>query len=239
VGVVTVSDYHLDYLRKTYGLLAAHVQRIYNGLDLEEFSYQAPRDRPPTIIAVGRLVEKKGFADLIEACALLAGRERVCRCRIIGNGPLKADLRAQIERLGLQDQVELVGARPQSEIIREIRSAAVLAAPCIVSKDGDRDGLPNVIQEALALGTPVVTTDVTGIPELVRDGDTGLQVPQHAPRQLAAAIERLLVSAELRLELATRARRLIETEFNIRRNSERRREIFRATSPVQQMQGRY
>jgi glycosyltransferase involved in cell wall biosynthesis len=238
VGVVTVSDYHLDYLRKTYGALAAHVQRIYNGLDLEEFSYQAPRDRPPRIIAVGRLVEKKGFADLIEACALLASRERACRCRIIGNGPLKADLRAQIERLGLQDQVELVGARPQSEIIREIRSAAVLAAPCIVSMDGDRDGLPNVIQEALALGTPVVSTDVTGIPEVVRDGDTGLQVPQHVPRQLAAAIERLLVSAELRVELATRARRLIETEFNIHRNSERRREIFRATSPVHQMQGR-
>src|SRR5262249_59176311 len=148
-GVVTVSDYHLDYLRQTYGPLASHVQRIYNGLDLEEFPFQTPRERPRKIVAIGRLVEKKGFSALIEACALLAGRGCSFSCRIIGNGPLKADLLAHIERLGLQEQVELVGPRPQSEIIQEVHSAAVLAAPCIVCQDGDRDGLPNVIQEAL------------------------------------------------------------------------------------------
>src|SRR5262249_49707508 len=151
-GVVTVSDYHLDYLRKTYGPLATRVQRIYNGLDLEEFSYRPPHDRPPVILAVGRLVQKKGFADLVEACALLAGRDRPFRCRIIGDGPLQADLQAQIERLGLQGWVELAGPLPQGEVIREMHGVAVLAAPCIVAPDGDRDGLPNVIQEALALG---------------------------------------------------------------------------------------
>jgi glycosyltransferase involved in cell wall biosynthesis len=227
-GVVTVSDYHLDYLRKTYGPSAARAQRIYNGLDLEEFPYRAPHDRPPLVVAVGRLVEKKGFEDLIDACALLAGRGRPFRCRLIGSGALQEALRARAEGLGLSDCVELVGPRPQREVIQEIQGAAALAAPCVIGKDGDRDGLPNVIQEALALGTPVVSTDVTGIPEVVRDGETGLTVPQHDPPALAAALERLLWGPELRARLAARARALMEEEFDIHRNTARRRAIFRA-----------
>jgi glycosyltransferase involved in cell wall biosynthesis len=227
-GVVTISDYHLDYLLATYGTLAAHVQRIYNGLDLEEFPYSPPAQRSPVILAVGRLVAKKGFDDLLEACALLAARQRPFHCRIIGGGPLKAALEAQIARLGLGAQVELVGPLPQGQVIKEMQKAALLAAPCIVGEDGDRDGLPNVIQEALALGTPVVSTDVTGIPEVVRDGETGLQVAQHDPASLSAAMERLLVDRDLRIRLATAGRRLIEAEFNIHRNTERRRAIFRA-----------
>jgi glycosyltransferase involved in cell wall biosynthesis len=227
-GVVTISDFHLDYLRRTYGPLAAHVQRIYNGLDLEEFPYRPPADRAPVILAVGRLVAKKGFADLVEACALLARRGLPFRCRIIGAGGLRADLQEQAERLGLGGRVELVGPLPQGEVIREMQQAAALAAPCVVAADGDRDGLPNVIQEALALGTPVVTTDVTGIPEVVRDGQTGLQVPQRDPVALADALARLLTNPDLRVRLATAGRRLIEAEFDIRRNTERRRAMFRA-----------
>jgi glycosyltransferase involved in cell wall biosynthesis len=227
-AVVTISDFHLDYLRNTYGVLAAHVRRIYNGLDLEEFPYKSPGDRPPVILAVGRLIEKKGFADLIDACHLLSARNCQFLCRIIGTGVLKADLIAQLENLGLQERVELVGPLPQKEVIGEMHQAMVLAAPCIVAADGDRDGLPNVIQEALALGTPVVTTDVTGIPEVIRDDETGLQVPQHDPAALAAALERLLKARELRIRLAEGGRRLIENEFDIRRTTERRRTLFRA-----------
>jgi glycosyltransferase involved in cell wall biosynthesis len=228
-GVVTVSDYHLDYLRATYGPVAAHVQRVYNGLDLDEYPYRPPGDRPPVILAVGRLVEKKGFADLVEACSLLAGRGRAFRCRIVGTGLLQGELQAQIDRLGLREQVELVGPLPQGEVMRGIQRAAALAVPCVIAKDGDRDGLPNIIQEALALGTPVVSTDVTGIPEVVRDGETGLQVPQRDPPALADALDRLLANPELRVRLASGGRRLIESEFNIHRNTERRRAMFRAS----------
>jgi colanic acid/amylovoran biosynthesis glycosyltransferase len=227
-GVITISDYHLDYLRKTYGPLAHKVQRVYNGLDLEEFPYRSPRLRPPVVLAVGRLVEKKGFADLVEACALLAERGRDYHCRIIGTGPCKGELAARIEQLGLQERIELVGPLPQNEVAKQMHCAAALAMPCIVSRDGDADGLPNVIQEALALGTPVVTTDVTGIPEVVRHNQTGLQVPQHAPAELAAALDRLLINADLRERLASQARQLMESEFNIHRNTERRRAVFRA-----------
>jgi glycosyltransferase involved in cell wall biosynthesis len=239
-GVVTISDYHLDYLRRTFGPLAARVQRIYNGLDLEEFPYRPPGTRAPVILAVGRLVEKKGFADLVEACAVLAREGRTFRCRIVGDGELRADLQAHVERLGLQGRVELVGPLPQAEVIRAMHAAAVLAVPCVVGADGNRDGLPNVIQEALALGTPVVSTDVTGIPEVVRDGETGLQVPQHDPPALAAALGRLLDDPDLRVRLAARGRRLIEAEFDIHRNTERRRAMFRGAArprPVAQEVG--
>src|SRR5207248_11798826 len=139
--VVTVSDYNRAYLERTYGPETARVKRIYNGLDLERFPYEAPHDRPRRIVAVGRLIEKKGFADLVEACALLAGRGRPFRCEIIGAGEQEADLRAQIEGRGLQGVVDLLGPRPQGEVIRHVQGAAAFAAPCVVGADGTRDGL--------------------------------------------------------------------------------------------------
>jgi len=233
-AIITVSDYHVQYLRDTFGPLADRVQRIYNGLDLEEFPYSPPEQRAAVILAVGRLVPKKGFDDLIAACALLAARGRQFQCRIIGAGPLYQELETQIDQLNLRSRVELVGPVPQPAIIEEMRNAAVLAAPCVIDQEGDRDGLPNVIQEALALGTPVVSTDVAGIPEVVRDGETGLQVPQHDPPALAAAIDRLLQNRGLRVQLATGGRRLIEAEFDIRRNTQKRRAIFQAGVEVVQ-----
>jgi glycosyltransferase involved in cell wall biosynthesis len=230
VSVVTISDYHLNYLRKTYGPLADKVQRVYNGLNLEEYAYRSPEDRPPVILAVGRLIEKKGFGDLVDACALLERDQLDFRCRIIGSGKLQADLLAQINRLGLENKVLLLGPVRQAEVAKEMHQAAVLAAPCIVASDGDRDGLPNVIQEALALGLPVIATDVTGIPEVVHHEKTGLRVPQRDPQALAAAIRKLLRDPALRVRLATGGRRLIEAEFDNRHTSQRRRAMYWAAS---------
>jgi glycosyltransferase involved in cell wall biosynthesis len=229
-GVVTITEFNLAFLRDTYGAAADHVEQIYNGLDLTEFTYEAPTDRPPVILSVGRLVEKKGFAYLVEACAILARRGRDFACRIVGSGELEADLRRQITAAGLDGRVELIGPRPQNEVIQEMRSAAVFTLPCIVADDGDRDGLPNVLFESMALGTPCVSTDVTGIPEILHDGETGLMVPQRNPEALAAALERLLADQALRLHLAARARRLIEAEFDVRRNAAKRRALFRRVS---------
>src|SRR5262249_2652633 len=150
-AVITVSDYNLDHLRRIYGLAAERVQRIYNGLDLDRFPFAEPRARPPLVVAGGRLVEKKGFADLVAAAGVLAGRERRFSCQIIGAGPLDGDMREQIARLGLQGLVELTGPRPQSEIVTDVQRAAVFVAPCIVGADGNRDGLPTVLLEAMAL----------------------------------------------------------------------------------------
>ncbi|HKP53153.1 MAG TPA: glycosyltransferase family 4 protein [Chloroflexia bacterium] len=231
-GVITVSNYNLDYLHETFGPAAARVRRVYNGLDLDNFQFAAPYNRPPVIVAVGRLVEKKGFADLIDACAILADHDTDFICRIIGTGELESALQAQIERLGLRGRVELLGPRPQYELTRHVGCAALFAAPCVVGSDGNRDGLPTVLLEAMALGTPCVSTDVTGIPEVVHEGETGLIVPQHDPASLASAIERLLRDADLRVRLATQARTLIEEEFSVHRNAARLRDIFSAASEL-------
>jgi glycosyltransferase involved in cell wall biosynthesis len=227
-AAVTVSEFNLEYLRGLFGPAAVKVERIYNGLDLEQFQFQAPERRPPEIAGVGRLVEKKGFGDLIEACSILASSGRRFHCAIIGEGPLELDLRRQVEKLGLQGIVELAGPRPQIEVKQLVQSAAVCAAPCVLGSDGNRDGLPTVLIEAMALGTPCIATDVTGIPEVLIDGETGLLVRQNDPGMLAAAIERLLEDSELRVRLASRSRRLVESNFDIHKNAAQLRRIFAA-----------
>lgn len=229
-GVVTVSNYNVEYLREKYGSAASNVRRIYNGLDLEGFPYTEPRERPPRIVSIGRLVEKKGFPVLVEAAKVLAERGRDFECRIIGGGLLEEELRAHVRDLGLENVVELPGPLPQSEVKGEIRSASAFAAPCVTSGDGDRDGLPTVLLEAMALGTPCVSTDVTGIPEVVKDGETGLMVPQNDPVALADALERLMEDSGLRVRLAENAREVIEVNFDVKRNAARLRETFAAAS---------
>jgi glycosyltransferase involved in cell wall biosynthesis len=224
--VVTVSDYNLDYLHKTYNLDANQVQRIYNGLDLQQLQYASPTERPPLIISVGRLVEKKGLSVLIDACNILKQKNYEFQCQIVGTGSLESALHQQIIDLGLQSIVKIVGPRPQNDVFQLLQQAAVFAAPYVIGKDGNRDGLPTVLLEAMALGTPCVSTDVTGIPELVRDGETGLIVPQHDAEQLAIALGKFLTDSVLRVKLATQARQLIESEFDIHRNTGVLRELF-------------
>ena len=224
-AVVTVSDFNLAYLRETYGPAAAGVRRVYNGLDLDRFPYREPRVRPPRVVSVGRLVEKKGFDVLIEAASLLAERGVDFTVDIVGSGELDEDLRRQVGARGLAARVRLPGPRPQAEIARVVAEAAAFAAPCVVGRDGNRDGLPTTLLEAMALGTPCVSTDVTGIPEIVRHGETGLVVPQNDAAALAGALERLLADPELRCRLAQRARRRIEDDFDARRNGARMRQI--------------
>ena len=227
-ATVTVSDFNVHHLCRVCGPDAKRVERIYNGLPLDRFPYVPPGDRPPVIVAVGRLVPKKGFGDLIDACGVLRSLGRVFSCRIIGSGDLESELRGRIEALRLDSVVKLLGARPQSEVIREVAGASLLVAPCVLADDGNRDGLPTVLPEAMALGTPCVATSVTGIPEIVRHRETGLLVSPGQPIELANAAELLLVSPELRVGLATGARKLVERDYDIDRNAARLRELFAA-----------
>lgn len=231
-AVVTVSDYNLNYLQQTYGSAASRVQRIYNGLDLQRFPFAAPYPRNPKILAVGRLIEKKGFAVLIEACKILVDRRISFTCDIIGTGEEEANLQRQILQSGVQDQVKLLGPRPQGELVQHVQSAAMLVAPCVVGRDSNQDGLPTVLLEAMALGTPCISTDVAGIPEVVRHEKTGLSVPHHDAIALADAIAHLLQNPKFGVQLATQARQLIEQEFDIHRNATQLRTLFRAAISV-------
>ncbi|WP_281823259.1 glycosyltransferase family 4 protein [Jannaschia rubra] len=227
---VTVSDYNVAFLRDRYGDAAGNVVRLYNGLDLDRFTHAPPSERGTEVLAVGRLIEKKGFDVLIEAMGLLRDRGQKATCRIIGAGEQGPALAAQIAEAGLGDVVWLDGPRPQAEVIAALRDAAVFACPCVVGEDGNRDGLPTVLLEAMALGTPCVATDVTGIPELVRDGETGFCVPERDAPALADAIASLLDDPECGKRLSRSARDLIEREFDIRRNTAQLRDIFAAAT---------
>ncbi len=227
-AVVTVSDFNREYLHETFGAAADRVRRIYNGIDLEALPYTPPAERKPVIAAVGRLVEKKGFDVLIDACGRLADEGVEFTCQIVGTGDLERRLRDQIARRGLEGHVQMLGPRPQEEVFALVRHAAVLAVPCVVGKDGNRDGLPTVLLEAMALGTPCVSTDVTGIPEVIRHRQTGLLARQGDPQSLAEGLKELLHDSALRFRLAESARELVEQDFEIDRNTEAMREMFRS-----------
>ena len=229
-AVITVSDYNVAYLRREHGESANRVRRVYNGLHLDRFPYSDPSKRPRKVVSVGCLIEKKGFGVLLDAIHRLRGAGFELDCEIIGSGELEQTLRSQIVRLGLESAVQMSGSLPQGEVIRRVGGAAVFAAPCVVGQDGNADGMPTVLLEAMALGTPCVGTDVTGIPELLRHGETGWLVRQHDVDGLAGAIRRLIEDGSLRSGLAVRARALLESEFDIHRNAAVIRGIFRNAS---------
>lgn len=217
-AVVTISQHNLDHLRDRFGPVSDRVHLVRNGLALDRFPWQpageAARGERPLVAGVGRLVEKKGFADLVAACRILADRGIDFECRIMGDGMLAESLQAEVERLGLGDRVHLVGPGTQDEVRTLLREAHVFAAPCVVADDANRDGLPTVLLEAMALGTPCVATPVTGIPEAVEHGATGLLVPPRSPYDLADALERVLHDPDLAGGLAARARTRVEEEFD-------------------------
>jgi glycosyltransferase involved in cell wall biosynthesis len=168
------------------------------------------------IISVGRLVEKKGFADLVSACQRLKSWGTDFRCDIIGTGPLEQRLKEQIQQCGLESCMRLLGSMPQKELRQHYDKAQVFALSCIEGSDGDRDILPNVLKEAMAVGVPVVTTRLPGIEELITHGENGLLVPPGDSEALATALECLLTDAALRRRLAGSARTIIEERFDSR-----------------------
>ncbi len=221
-AVVTVSDANVRHLAALAGprVPAGRIVRIYNGVDLDVFrpAPQPAAGGPPLVLAVGRLVEKKGFDVLVEACAILRARGVSFRCSIAGKGPLEGALRAQVRQLGLEGSVHLAGALPRGEVAKVMRQAAVAAVPSIVGRDGNREGLPTVIPEAMASAVPVVATAVSGIPEAVENAVTGLLVQPADAAALAGALETLLEDPRLRERMGRAARARAERLFDIGRN---------------------
>jgi glycosyltransferase involved in cell wall biosynthesis len=191
-AIVTVSDFGVRFLQEKYPNESAKLHRVYNGIDLGRFQRADFGAAVPAIVSIGRLIEKKGFHDLIEACRLLRESGLEFRCEIIGEGPLENVLREQITAAGLTTVVALTGPLPQREVIERLASSALFVLPCVAEAGGGMDNLPTVVMEAMATGLPVISTAVGGLPEMVRDGSTGLLVPEHAPAALVEAIGRLL-----------------------------------------------
>jgi len=218
--IVTETDYAAQFLRERFPQRAGSVHRIYNGLDPAEFERTDFSSTPPLIIAVGRLIAKKGFAELIRACALLAGRGKLFRCEIIGEGPLENELRAQIAQLNLQNRFVLSGAKPQREVRQHLAAASVFVLPSVFDPEGGMDNLPTVIMEAMATGLPVISTNIAGIPEMVVQNETGFLVQPADPIALAKTIEAVINDRLLAQRLGEaghqRAQELFSIEKNVR-----------------------
>ena len=219
--VVVNSEYNRDHLMQRLGgkLGRDSLLLVYNGLDLDTFE---PARKPPTgrplVLAVGRLVEKKGFPYLLRACRRLMDRGYELTCRIVGEGPQRPALEALIAELGLVGTASLAGAMPPESVLEQYRQASVFVLPSIVAQDGDRDGIPNVLMEAMAMRVPVVSTHVSGIPELVQDGINGRLVAPGDEISLAEAIRALLDNPGLGRILAERGRETVQRDFDIQRN---------------------
>lgn len=195
--IVTVSDFTARQLRQQYPAAAARVQRVYNGLDLQpliDARASADRSRAPGgILSVGRLIEKKGYPDLVTACAHLRDQGIPFTCRIVGEGPLEEALRRQISELHLEASVHLTGPLGMGEIIRLLaEETQVFALACATESDGGKDNLPTVLMEAMAASLPCVSTRLAGVPEMVLENQTGLLCAERDPESFARHLATLL-----------------------------------------------
>ena len=220
-AVITCTKYNRNYLHRLFpGKIRRPVHVIYHGLELERFRPDGgPKDPIFTVLAVGRLVPQKGFDVLIKACDLLSRRIDSFRCVIVGDGPEKGKLRDLAYSRNLEHLVQFTGALPHDQVLAWMQRAHVFAAPSVVAPNNDRDGIPNVILEAMAMRLPVVGSDISGIPEVVIPFVTGLLVPQKDATALCSAIELLYFRPDLRRRLGERARWHIENHFDIRLNA--------------------
>ena len=202
------------------------VHVIHLGIDRDHCrnfkdKFEIDTEESPCIVAVGRFVEKKGFDYLVKACALLKARGLTTRCVMIGDGPDREKLRSLIEALGIQNEVELSGPVPNDQLIEFLKPHDIMVAPSVYASNGERDGIPTVLLEAMLCRIPVISTTISGIPELITDGLDGLLVPDRDETALADAIEKLLRDADLRKRFGKNGRQRVLQDFDIKKSASR------------------
>lgn len=199
---------------------------VYHGIDLSRFpppdtdrpmSDGSRKDIPVIVLSVGRAVEKKGYGDLLEALALLP-KGLSWRFRHIGGGALTRELKSRAESLGIAERVDWLGAQPQERVLEEMRRSDLFVLASKIGRDGDRDGLPNVLMEANSQELPVVTTRLSGIPELVVEGRTGVLTEPGDPDELFRALNRLILNPDIRRQMGRAGAEHVRASFSLSQN---------------------
>jgi glycosyltransferase involved in cell wall biosynthesis len=218
--VVTVCEANRTFIReKLYAGGRTPVLRLYNGVDLRFFSPQGDAYRGRKVVGIGRLIEKKGFDDLLEACRRLRDAGKPVECTIVGEGEERERLEATSRAAGLDGTVRFTGALPQPQTADLIHASSAVVLPCVVGSDGNRDALPTVLLEGLACGRPVISSPVGGVAEIVDEGRNGLLVPPRDPSALARAMDALLAEPEAVRRMGRQGREKAEAVFDLRRNA--------------------
>lgn len=230
--VVTCTDANREHLLKIEP--GAKVHCIYHGLNaefaglLKQPQAHEKAHRPLRALGVGRLVPKKGFDVLVEACGILRRRNVDFETLIVGEyDEHEAELRRLIDKLGLENHIRLTGPLEQTRLYEEYRRAGVFCLPCRVLENGDRDGIPNVLMEAMACGLPVITTPVSGIPEIISDGVNGQFIPPNDPEALADALLRLSDNPHVADSISREAQATVRERFDGERFASQLAELFR------------
>jgi len=218
--VRSISRYNRDLLAELYPGRAGAVEVVHVGVPAAPARpVPAPAAGPPTVLCVAALREYKGIPVLIEACRRLREAGLDVRCEVIGEGPERADLEARIAAAGLGDRLVLLGARRQDEVRRRMAGAMAVVLPSVVARDGQMEGIPVALMEAAAAGKPVVASRLSGVPELVADGETGLLVPPGDPEALAAALAGLLADPERAARMGEAGRERVRRVFDLARTT--------------------
>ena len=230
-AVVTCCRANLDYLNQIAPSHQSKFSLIYHGVNLDDFEPSSntgasSAQESPIILSVGRLVEKKGFQDLLQALLKVKEKGQRFRCTIYGDGPLSGMLERWLEEHGMAGDVRLMGDSTQQELISIYQKATLFALTPVQTEDGDRDGIPNVLLEAIAGGLPVVTTAVSGIPELVDDNQNGLLYPSRDVDGISSGILELLRNVEKRTRLGEAASKKVTEQFDIALAANRLKTLF-------------
>lgn len=230
-AVITCCQANLDYLTQIASSLRSKFLLVYHGVNLSDFQPAAGQvasldTEVPVILSVGRLVEKKGFQDLLQALLFVKANGIRFRCMIYGDGPLCKPLQRWIDEHGLADEIVLNGDRTQRELIPAFQSASLFVLTPIRTEDGDRDGIPNVLLEAMAVGLPVITTSVAGIPELVEHDRNGLLYEPHDVAGISSGIIELLGNVEKSRRFGSAASKKVREQFDIAHAAMRLKTLF-------------
>lgn len=231
--VVTVSDYNRERIgRDVDAEVQAKTHVVRCGIDPAGYATEDGKGtRGPSsahVVSVGSLQPYKGHVHLIDAMAILRRSDVNYRLTIVGEGRERPRLERRIEELDLEACVRLAGAQTQAQVATLLRSADVYVQPSVVERSGKMEGIPVALMEAMASCVPVVATRISGVPELVRAGETGALVEPEDPHALADAIDGLARDRDLSRRLTVAARQLVEAEYDVRKNAERLSGLFRA-----------
>lgn len=230
-AVITCCGSNLEYLNRIAPLQQSKFSLVYHGVNLKDFQPVSnpdanPVPKCPLILSVGRLVEKKGFQDLLEALLLVKRTGEYFQCAIYGDGPLCQQLRQWIEQHGMAGEVMLKGDCTQQELISIYQNATLFILTPVQTDDGDRDGIPNVLLEAMAVGLPVITTAVAGIPELVENNQNGLLYQAHDIEGISSGIIELLHNADKRRQLGSAGSKKVMEQFDVNQAANRLKALF-------------
>lgn len=221
--VVTISDYNRRWLQQRYGYLAcSKVVVVHCGVDSAIFEPQPLRPARDEFVVscVARLEEKKGHRYLIDACATLRDRGIAFRCQLIGDGELRPEIEAQIERLGLAGKVVLLGRQPRSRVKELLAESDVMVLASVTTPAGRQEGIPVALMEALATELPVIATTISGIPELIDHGRSGLLVPERNARALSNALLLLATNPAIGRQFGRAGRAKVRAAFDLRQNTQ-------------------